>query len=163
VDPLEILFVGEVMSDDVLELETDLSVSEAVEALGSPLDGDAGWMQRLYPVVDPPGRLCGVVTRRALFRANTQGDGTTPLADLMRDPVAVTHGDNTLRHLAEQMSRAEVNRMPVVDRDDPCRVIGMVSLTQLLAGRQRDHQEARDRERVLRVRLVAPQWTRRSA
>jgi CBS domain-containing protein len=162
VDPLEILFVGEVMSDDVLELETDLSVSEAVEALGSPLDGDAGWMQRLYPVVDPPGRLRGVVTRRQLFRANNQGDGTTPLADLMREPV-ITHGDNTLRHLAEQMSQTEVNRMPVVAREDSARVIGMVSLTQLLAGRHRDHQEARERERVFRVRLVAPQWTRRSA
>jgi hypothetical protein len=31
-----------------------------------------------------------------------------------------------------------------------------VSLTQLLAGRQRDQQEARERERVLRVRLVRP-------
>jgi hypothetical protein len=38
----------------------------------------------------------------------------------------------------------------------------MVSLTQLLAGRLRDQQEARERERVLRVRLVRPQWTRRS-
>jgi H+/Cl- antiporter ClcA/CBS domain-containing protein len=162
VDPLEIQFASEVMSDDVLELETDLTVAEAVEALGSPLEVDTGWRQRLYPVVDPPGQLQGVVTRRSLFRANSQGDGTTPLKELMREPVAVTHGDQTLRYVAELMSQAEVNRMPVVDRDDPTKVIGIVSLTQLLAARQRDQQEAREREQVLRVRLVSPNlWTRR--
>ncbi|HET7357147.1 MAG TPA: chloride channel protein [Nocardioidaceae bacterium] len=162
VDPLEIQFASEVMSDDVLELQTDLTVAEAVEALGSPLEVDTGWRQRLYPVVDPPGQLQGVVTRRSLFRANSQGDGTTPLKELMREPVAVTHGDQTLRYVAELMSQAEVNRMPVMDRDDPTKVIGIVSLTQLLAARQRDRQEARERERVLRVRLVSPSlWTRR--
>jgi H+/Cl- antiporter ClcA/CBS domain-containing protein len=162
VDPLEIQFASEVMSDDVLELETDLTVAEAVEALGSPLEVDTGWRQRLYPVVDPPGQLQGVVTRRSLFRANSQGDGTTPLKELMREPVAVTHGDQTLRYVAELMSQAEVNRMPVVDRDDPTKVIGIVSLTQLLAARQRDQQEAREREQVRRVRLVSPNlWTRR--
>jgi len=162
VDPLEIQFASEVMSDDVLELDSDLSVAEAVEALGSPLEVDTGWRQRLYPVVDPPGHLQGVVTRRSLFRANSQGDGTTPLKDLMREPVAVTHGDQTLRYVAELMSQAEVNRMPVMDRDDPTKVIGIVSLTQLLAARQHDQQEARERERVLRVRLVSPNlWSRR--
>jgi H+/Cl- antiporter ClcA/CBS domain-containing protein len=161
VDPLEIFFVSEVMSDDVLEFETDLSAAEAVASLGTAGDGDAGWRQRLYPVVDPAGILRGVVTRRTLFKADRQGDGSALMKDLMRDPVAVTHADQTLRHVAELMSAAEVNRIPVLDRDDTGRVIGMVSLTQLLAARQRDQQEARERERVLRVRLVAPSWARR--
>jgi predicted transcriptional regulator len=80
----------------------------------------------------------------------------------MREPVAITHGDQTLRYVAVLMSEAEVNRVPVVDRDDPAKVIGIVSLTQLLAARQRDMLEARERERVLRVRMVSPNiWTRR--
>jgi CBS domain-containing protein len=44
--------------------------------------------------------------------------------------------------------------MPVLDRDDAGRVVGIVTLPQLLTGRSRDQQEARERERVLRVRLV---------
>jgi chloride channel protein, CIC family len=161
VDPLEILFVSEVMSDNVLELENDLTVAAAVEAIGSPVDAGAGWRQRLYPVVDAAGDLLGVVTRRSLFKANSEGDGSTVMTELMRDPTALTHGDQTLRHVAELMSHAEVNRVPVVDRDEPGKVIGIVTLTQLLAARQRDQQEARERERVLRVRLVAPSWARR--
>ncbi|HET8599918.1 MAG TPA: chloride channel protein [Segeticoccus sp.] len=156
VDPLEVLFAGEVMSDDVLELDMDLTVSDAVDALGSPMDGGAAWRQRLYPVVDSDGTLAGVVTRKALFTANTEGDGTTPLSALIREPRATTHPDQTLKHVAGLMAVAEVNRMPVVDRDDPHRVVGMVTLTQLLAARQRDQQEARERERVFRVRLARP-------
>jgi hypothetical protein len=34
----------------------------------------------------------------------------------------------------------------------------MISLTMLLAGRLRDLQEARDAERVLRLRVVRPRW-----
>ena len=163
VDPLEILFVSEVMTDDVLEFEDDLTVSEAVSVIGAPSDDGRGWRQRLYPVVGNDGTLRGVVTRRDMFTANTEGDGTTELAALMREPSVVTHGDQTLRHVAQLMAEAEVSRMPVVDRSDDGRVIGIVSLSQLLAGRQRDQQEARERERTLRVRLAVPTWPRRGA
>jgi hypothetical protein len=44
--------------------------------------------------------------------------------------------------------------MPVVDREDGHKVLGIVSLPQLLEGRLRDQQEARERERVLRIRLI---------
>jgi H+/Cl- antiporter ClcA/CBS domain-containing protein len=162
VDPLGILFVSEVMSSDVVEFEDDITVSEAIETIGLPTDDDeTGWRQRLYPVADSEGRLCGVVTRRALFKANALTDGSAPLSEVMREPVAITHGDQTLQHVASLMAETEVNRVPVVDRDDPSKVIGIVSLTQLLFARQRDQLEARERERVLRVRFVAPRWTRR--
>ncbi len=161
VDPLEVVFADEVMSKDVLEFSEDLVVAEAVQELGAPLDGGNGWFQRLYPVVDPAGRLSGVVTRRTLLHEEAAGHGDRTMADLCRPPAAVVHGDQTLRHVAELMSRAEVNRVPVVDHEDPGVVVGVLSLTQLLTARQRDQQEARERERVLRVRLVAPLFPRR--
>jgi CBS domain-containing protein len=156
VDPLEILFVSEVMTDDVLEFGHDLTVAEALSAIGVPDDDGAGWRQRLYPVVGPDGGLRGVVTRRDLFSANTEGDGTTRLAELIRDNAVLTHEDQTLRHAAALMAEAEVSRIPVVDRADETRVVGIVTLSQLLAGRQRDQIEARERERHLRIRLAVP-------
>ena len=115
-------------------------------------------------------RLIGLTTnavfyQRTVLRAQAAGpdgiDGGTPMAELMRPPAAVTHGDQPLRHVAELMARHEVSRIPVVDRGDDGAVIGIVGLSQLLAGRRRDQQEARERERVLRVRLIAPIWARR--
>jgi chloride channel protein, CIC family len=52
------------------------------------------------------------------------------------------------------MAWHDVTTVPVLDRDDSGRVVGIVTLPQLLTGRARDQQEARERERVLRVRLV---------
>jgi H+/Cl- antiporter ClcA/CBS domain-containing protein len=153
VDPLEVLFVSEVMTSDILELDADVDVSSAVAALGAPEESEAGWRQRLYPVM-AGGRLAGVVTRRELLSAEARGDGGALLADLATTPVGVTHPDATMRQVAEEMAVAEVSRMLVVDREDPLAPIGVVTLTQLLAARKRDQQEARERARLLGPRLL---------
>jgi len=53
--------------------------------------------------------------------------------------------------------------MPVMDRHDPGRILGMISVPMLLAGRLRDLREARDSERVLRLRVVRPRRRRAAA
>ncbi len=158
VDPLEVVFVSEVMDTDVTQIEQDTTVAEALEGI-EPHDGDTGaWRQRLYPVVDGDGRLTGVVTRGALLEARHE-DPDADLATVMTADPVMTHGDQPLRYVAELMATHEINRIPVVDRDDTRYVVGMVSLTLLLWGRRRDQLEARDRERVLRMRFVRPRWT----
>jgi H+/Cl- antiporter ClcA/CBS domain-containing protein len=152
VDPLEIVFVGEVMTTDVVELAHDLDASEAHAVLADPAGDYAAWRQQLYPVVGPAG-LVGVVTRGALFVARNQRP-LAPVSELVLSDPVVTHADQPLRHVAEQMALSDVTTMPVLDRDDAGRVVGIVTLPQLLTGRSRDQQEARERERVLRVRLV---------
>ena len=75
--------------------------------------------------------------------------------DLSPDALTV-HADETLRVVAETMALADVTSLPVVDRGEPARVIGVVTLPQLLHARRRDQQEARERERVLRVAVPLP-------
>lgn len=153
VDPLEILFVSEVMTTSLLELSKDVTVADALAALDDPTDDHAAWRQQLYPVVDDE-RLVGVVTRGALLGRADAPEGT--VADLViADPV-VTHSDQPLRVVAETMAVQGVTTLPVVDRDDDGLVVGVVTLPQLLAARRRDQQEARDRERVLTVGLLRP-------
>lgn len=161
VDPLEVLFVGEVMTSDLVQLGEQVTVEEALGEIGSGADNGTGWRQRLYPVVADDGMLTGVVTRHALLSAAAVTDGRPCVAELSRAPLAVTHQDQTLRHAAELMAVTEVTRVLVVDRDEPDRITGVVSLTQLLAARQRDQQEALERERVLRVRTVRPRRSSR--
>ena len=161
VDPLEILFVGEVMATDVLTFESDLTAAEAL-ALISDTDPEtlAARRQMLYPVLDASGeQLRGVVTRTQLETAAYHGMTTTTAVDrICHSNVIVAHPDETLRIVATRMAAHAVDRMPVVDRREPRRVVGMVSLTMLLAGRLRDLQEARDTERVLRLRVARPGW-----
>jgi H+/Cl- antiporter ClcA len=159
VDPLEILFVGEVMESNVLTFEADLPATDALTAI-SDLDPANVTMRRqmLYPVLGEDDRMFGVVTRTQLETAVHTGSGSTPVGEIGISEPITTHVDETLRHVAMRMAGREVDKMPVVDRDDPRRVVGMVSLTMLLAGRLKDLQEARDSERVLRLRVVRPRW-----
>ena len=61
--------------------------------------------------------------------------------------------------IANRMADQQVSRLPVVDRDDPGRIRGLVTLVDLLAGRRKDIHEERHAERIFRVRLRPAQWT----
>lgn len=161
VDPLAIMFVGEVMDEDIVEFEQNVSVAEALAVVGLAANDVTAWRQRLYPVVDPTGQLAGVVSRAALLTAELD-DSSVLISDLMETDPVITHADQPLRHVAEVMATTEEYRLPVVDRADERRVVGLVTLPQLLIGRRRDQMEARERERILRVRLVRPHWPSRT-
>jgi chloride channel protein, CIC family len=145
VDPLEILFVREVMRREVVALDVDAS-SEDVAAARP---------QRLYPVVDRGGCLVGIVRRsRLLARRNA-----ALAAVIERDPV-VAHPDEPLRVVAYRMAETGLTRLPVVERDGTRRLLGIVSLRDLLQGRVRNLEAERRRERFLPLR-VRPPWRMR--
>jgi len=62
----------------------------------------------------------------------------------------MVYADDTLRHVANVMAETESTKLSVVDREDPERCLGSISLEQLLQGRLRDLREERHGERVLR-------------
>ncbi|MGH2890767.1 MAG: chloride channel protein [Solirubrobacteraceae bacterium] len=164
VDPLEILFIGEVMETHVLTFDAGIT---AADALGSISDTDPSTValrrQMLYPVIKDTDRLVSVVTRTQLETAVHTGSGADKVAELGISNPVVAFTNETLRAVATRMAGNEIDRMPVVERDDPRRVVGIVSLTMLLAGRLKDLQEDRDTERVLRLRVVRPRWLPRPA
>jgi H+/Cl- antiporter ClcA len=163
VDPLEILFIGEVMDSQILTFEAGLCAAEALTAISDTDPANvAARRQMLYPIVDLDDRLRGVVTRTQLETAAHHGGCDQPVLALgLANPV-VTHPDEPLRIVANAMAAHSVDRMPVVDRTDSDRVVGLISLTMLLAGRLRDLEEARDTERVLRLRVLRPRWLPRN-
>jgi CIC family chloride channel protein len=85
-----------------------------------------------------------------LFVSDVMGAAVEPPAGSPEKIVA--HADHTLRHVAYMMAEQGVTSLSVVDRDDHSRVVGAVTLEQLLQGRLRDLHEERHSERVLRPR-----------
>ncbi len=79
---------------------------------------------------------------------------------MTRDPVVlvgttaspVVYHDDTLREVANKLAIGHVTRAPVVERADPTRVLGVITLAQLLHARRRDLHEEHHRERLLIVR-----------
>jgi CBS domain-containing protein len=120
---------------------------------------DAQAAQRLYPVTTADGCLLGVVTRRDMLDAALGADDLPANAIvrdlLLREPV-VAYPDLTLREAANLMEEHHVSRTPVVEREHPGRIVGFLTLVDLLQGRRIDIEEERVSERVLTVRQLFP-------
>ena len=149
----------------MLTFEAHLTAAEALEPSPTPTRRRcAARRQMLYPVVGDADRLLGVVTRTQLETAVHHGTAAPTVAR----PGHRTTRSSPIRtrpcaRSPPRWPRHAVDRMPVVDRHDPNRIVGMISLTMLLAGRLRDLQEARDADRVLRLRVVRPRRAAREA
>ncbi len=159
VDPLEVLFIHEALKTDVVSFESGTRAGDAARTFVAEQRQvrNEQHRQRLYPVIDAQDRLVGVVTRRDMLNVALSGEGADDPVDALAitDP-ASCFPDETLRTVAYRMADLGVSRMPVVDRDDPTRLVGMITLVDLLAGRLRDLREERAMERVLRVREFFP-------
>jgi CBS domain-containing protein len=151
VDPLEILFVSEVMRTNVAALPSTVTR----EQLALWLRADHKLIQMLYPVVDADARLAGVVTRRTLqqlVQEEWPADRRS-LADVINTNPTVAHADEPLRVVVYRMAETGLTRFPVVAPGDPTKLLGMVSLYDLLRARTRTLEEERHRERVIRIRM----------
>ncbi len=147
-DPLESLFVREVMRTNLVALPAAATVEElrGFMVREPPQHG-----QHLFPVVDSERRVKGVVTRKQLRSLMDSEKPSASLGDVLRDPV-VAHPDEPLSIVVLRMAETGFTRLPVVDPVDG-KLAGMVSLNDLLPARVRSLNEERRRERVLKLRL----------
>jgi CBS domain-containing protein len=145
-DPLEILFVREVMRTQIAALPAEATIDMLRDTL---IRQPAHRGQHLYPVVDGERRLKGVITRKQLRELTVSEEAGWSLGEVLQAPV-VASPDEPLRAVVLRMADSGFTRMPVVEDG---RLAGMVSLHDLLTARVRNLQEERTRERVLRLRL----------
>jgi CBS domain-containing protein len=130
-DFLDTINVADACSTDVVTV----GANEPIAALRARAASHQG-----FPVLDEAGRLLGVVTRRDFLDA-TRPD-TTRAVDLLNRAPAVIFRDNSLREAADQMVRENVGRLPVVSRDDPHRVVGFITRSDLLRAHERRLDES---------------------
>jgi chloride channel protein, CIC family len=151
IDPLEILFVREVMRPEAVVLPIDTTVGRAAAVLAETARARA---QRLYPVVDAAGVLVGVATCVDLEAAGSDAD--RPLATIVRSLPVVAHANEPLRAAIHRMAETGCTRLPVVDGAEPPHLIGLVTLKEALKARMRHLEEERRRETVLPLSVVIP-------
>lgn len=152
VDPLEILFVREVMRSNTVAIPAEISVAELANALH---DGHSRRRQRLYPVVDRAQKLVGVIPRRELQQLVQQANSHGVEELIRRDP-KVAYPDEPLRVVVYRMAETGLTILPVVERNGAKKLLGLISLDDLLKARTRTLESERVRERILPLRLVFP-------
>lgn len=157
-DPLEIIFIREIMRTNIVVLPAHITRAALAKIIGGR-GGQRGNIQHLYPVIDENEHMVGVATRRDLetiLEQTAQEEQDWRLADLVKSSPIVSYPDETLRIAVYRMAETGFTRLPVVDRADPQKLVGLVSLNDLLKARMRHLEEDRRRERVLRLRLIFP-------
>jgi chloride channel protein, CIC family len=154
VDPLEILFVREVMRTNIVAFPAHISLEELARSLRSDTTRRS---QRLYPVVEPAGQMVGIVTGSALstlLQEYQAGGNGRQLAEVVQPNPVVAYPDEPLRAVVYRMAETGFTRLPVVGRQDPRSFLGIISLSDLLKARTHHLEEERRRERVLQMRLL---------
>jgi H+/Cl- antiporter ClcA/CBS domain-containing protein len=155
-DPLEILFVREVMRSNVVTIPAYVTLDEARELI-RPAQKRHG--QILFPLVDGDGNLVTLVSRHHLLNILEESKGADcrrPLRDFLTEHPVTAYPDEPLRVVVYRMVETGFTRLPVVepahDGTHHGRLLGLVALGDLLRARSRSLEEERARERVLRLR-----------
>jgi chloride channel protein, CIC family len=151
IDPLEILFVREVMRPDAVALEVDSSPEDVARLFRADPPRQR---QLLYPVVGRDRQLIGVVTRNDLQAwLDGQPRDDRPISQLVHAKQVVAYPDEPLRAVVQRMAESGLTRFPVVERSESRRVVGMIGLFDLLEARVRNFEAERRRERILPLKL----------
>jgi CBS-domain-containing membrane protein len=108
--------------------------------------------QWLYPVVGAEGALVGVVKRKDLQQLSS-GAESRELNEVMHKDSVVAYPDEPLRVVVNRMADTGLTRFPVIDNEHSRKLLGIISLEDLLHARVRSLEEERRRERVLRIHL----------
>ncbi len=110
----------DLMSRDVKVISPDMSIRDAAKAMR---DGDFGMLP-----VGENDRMIGTISDRDIaIRAVADGKETaTKVRDVMSEGIAWAFEDDSVEEAAKIMSKRQVRRLPVVDRNK--RLVGIVAL-----------------------------------
>lgn len=93
------------------------------------------------------------MTRSHLERSMQTAPGSMRIGDVAQSMPVVAYPDEPLRAVVHRMASTGLTRFPVVERGSERRLVGMIGLSDLLAGRSRTLDAEHRRERVFSLKL----------
>ncbi len=140
IDPFELARVAEVMDRVVPTVPATLKLSDLIDQITR---GDTLLSRRQGTlIVDEKDRLVGIITRGDIVRALRRNETSAlTVAEAGSKELVVVHPDQTLHTAFTKMLANNIGRLPVVDRDDPTRVVGYLGRAAILSARIRLHEE----------------------
>jgi len=155
-DYLDHVLVRDHAARDVVTLTTSDDLGEVRRWLASD-DPQARFLG--YPVLDPAGRVRGLLTRTQLL---DRGSATARnVGDLVKHAPVVVHEEHSLREATDHMVEHGVGSVLVVARDDPGRLLGLLTRGDVVTAHSRRLSETRDADRQIRIRQAIRQRLRK--
>ncbi len=119
---LDRLKVKDYMKDPIV-VDPNLSVEDCIKLMGEKLVGG-------FPVVSK-GRLVGIVTKSDLLSVPERERTTKKVYQVMTPNPVTIRPENTLGEALRIMWTKGVGRLPVVDRGDPKKLLGIIARADL--------------------------------
>ena len=144
VDPLAALRVGEVMDRHPPTIPASMKVTDLSDRIARH-DPELIARQGTL-IVDGDHNLAGIITRGDLVRALEQLPETATVLEAGTRNLIVAYPDEILGEAVARMVRNDIGRLPVVERDDPHKLIGYLGRASVMTARLRRLEEEHDRE-----------------
>lgn len=145
IDPLERHYVEEVMTRGVTTIEAQTTIAAVLSDYFGP-----GQKFRAYPVV-ASGRLVGMVDRALLDSASAEDSRVSVGALFSQSKPDVALPGETCRDVAARLAVRGLDRVPVIQNEKTCQLIGIVSRHDLLKPSMSVFAEEREREQFRSV------------
>jgi len=85
-----------------------------------------------YPVVDDEGRIRGIVTLQDIRDIPLEKRLQVAVKDIMTRKVEIVYTDDSLEEALKKFSLRDIGRLPVVRREDPDRLVGIVTRSDII-------------------------------
>lgn len=88
-----------------------------------------------YPIIDEHKNLIGIVSRKELLKSKLSPN--IQVKEILNGQLAVVYPDNTLKESLDLMAITDLNRIPVVERDNPKKITAILSRSDILKERKK--------------------------
>lgn len=88
---------------------------------------------RGFPVLDNDNRLTGMVTYKDINKALNEGKGEMQVREIMTRDLVFCYPEDTLKIALEKLGERDIGRLPVVERDNPKHLIGLITRKSIIA------------------------------
>lgn len=85
-----------------------------------------------FPVVDSKGRLSGIITLSDLRNKVKPGEVGKKIGEIATREVEVAYPDETLDIALKRLASKQIGRLPVVDREDKTKLLGIITRSDIV-------------------------------
>jgi chloride channel protein, CIC family len=142
-DVLQQVAVAETMDREAPVWPADMQIKELADRIAR----HDPKVSRHQGMLIREGKLAGVVTRGDILRAlDKDPEEVMTVLEAGSDHIVVTYPEELLSEASAKMLGHGIGRLPVVDRNDPQRIVGYLGRSGIMAARLRRLEEEHVRE-----------------
>ncbi len=138
-DVLRLTTVEQVMDKNPMVVYAEEKVSELADKIVS--DDFNYNSQKAYPVLDERDDLIGIVTQGDLLKAVDHDQSDKSVMEIASTDLVVAYPGETVFDAVTKMLRHNVGRLPVVEKDNPQKLVGYLGRTNILSSRLKQIEE----------------------